>query len=104
MIISLAQAAGAAAPSAPAATHDLAAVVCMRLDVWVSPPLNAVPGPLLGSAGGLLLRLLLQVRGQDSNVLSLHCMRGCCMLAQCLIHSSSELPAGFPLHVCAAQR
>lgn len=61
-----AQAAGGAAPSAPAATHDLAAIVRMRLEVWVSPPLNAVPGPLLGSAGGLLLRLLLQVGAQKS--------------------------------------
>lgn len=47
----------------PAATHDLAAVVHVRVAVWVSPPLDAVPGPLLGSAGGLLLRLLLQVGG-----------------------------------------
>ncbi|KAK9845919.1 hypothetical protein WJX81_005977 [Elliptochloris bilobata] len=46
--------------SAAPATHDLAAAVRVRLDMWVAPPLDAVPGPLLGSAGGLLLRLLLQ--------------------------------------------
>jgi hypothetical protein len=49
-------------PDAPPATHDLVAAVQLRLDVYVPPPLDAVPGPLLGSAGGLVLKLLLQVR------------------------------------------
>ena len=70
-VVCIAQAAGAGAASAPAATHDLAAVVRVRLDVWVLPPLNAVPGPLLGSAGGLLLRLLLQV-GAPACMLTCH--------------------------------
>ena len=49
-------------PDAPPATHDMVAAVRLRLDVRVPPPLDAVPGPLLGSAGGLVLKLLLQAR------------------------------------------
>lgn len=48
----------------PPATHSLVAAVRLQLDVFVTPPFDAVPGPLLGSAGGLVVKLLLQVSAE----------------------------------------